>query len=228
MRAREAGMITGRPARTGVRPVALGAALLAATLCSGCSRDLEVSMSSPQTVTATAAGTDDAAPETSAEPSAESTAEPSDGTTGPDAATPEQPAPEVTGSTSRAAGGKKAAWGGGTRVGTYPTRGTVTGDDGTDRQIRSVSGTCELAHDVRTATVTVQKGAVLVVHVTGPNVAEITLTVEGEPTRSVEYVGDATPVITLTPRRTEVRAALLVPPAGSTVPPVRIDASLDC
>ncbi|WP_088285848.1 hypothetical protein [Kineosporia sp. A_224] len=207
-------MIMAGPGRTAVRPLVLAAVLLAVLGSAGCSRELEVSMSDPQTVTATG---------TAAEPAAETSTD--DATAPPSDEATVQEASAAASPTTRT---KKPAWGGGTRVGTYRTRGTVTGDDGTDRVIRSVTGTCELAHDVRTVTSTLEKGAVLVVHVTGPNVAEITLTVEGEPTRSVEYVGDATPVITLTPRRTEVRAALLVPPAGSDAPPVRVDASFDC
>lgn len=211
-------MIMGRAGRTAVRTVAPVAVLVAVLGSAGCSRELEVSMSDPQTVTAGPEATATAAEPAGQTPTDDATVAPSEEPTVQEAADAGLPAPAT----------KKAAWGGGTRVGTYRTRGTVTGDDGTDRVIRSVTGTCELAHDVRTVTATLEKGAVLVVHVTGPNVAEITLTVEGEPTRAVEYVGDATPVITLTPRRTEVRAALLVPPAGSDAPPVRVDASFDC
>lgn len=201
-------MITHRRARRTVVAALFGTAAL-----TGCSDGLAVSLSDPQTVTARTTASADASP-TADEPS-------TDPQPSPDAVSPDQPSTRPVGRPAR-------AWGGGTRVGTFPTRGTVVGDDGSGRQKRVAVGTCDLAHDVRTVTVTLERDAVLVIDVTGPNVGSLTLKAPGDPVRTVEYVGDVTPVITLTPTRTEVRGALLVPPAGSAAPAVRLDASFDC
>lgn len=219
MPARGDSMITCR----GRAGVALGLVLAVAAL-TGCSDGLAVSLSDPQTVTpgASSAGPGTPTDAQASDPAAaETVADAQDAQTSDGGPPPDGP-------TSPPTGGEATTWGGGRRVGTFGTRGTVTGDDGTGRETRTVAGTCDLARDVRTVTVTLEPGAVLVVDVTGPNVGSLTLTVEGEPDRSVEYVGDVTPVITLTPTRTEVRGALLVPPAGSAAAPVRIDASFDC
>jgi hypothetical protein len=194
--------------------------LVAVTTLTGCSDGLAVSLSDPQTVTLAAAG--QASATADGDPSEPASPEPTEASS----SAPEPP--ETVTSSAATTSRRPAKWGGGTRVGTFGTRGTVVGDDGSGPQRRIAVGTCDLAHDVRTVTVTLDEGAVLVVHVTGPNLGELKLTAPGEPDRTVEYVGDATPVITLTPTRTEVSGALLVPPAGSKAPPVRLDASFDC
>ena len=205
--------------RRGGPPLAAVVGLLVAvTTLTGCSDGLAVSLSDPQTLTPTAGPASSTADDEASGPA------PAEPTGGSSSARATEPATSPTATTTRRA----ATWGGGTRVGTFGTRGTVVGDDGSGPQRRTVVGTCDLARDVRTVTVTLDEGATLVVHVTGPNLAELKLTAPGEPVRTVEYVGDATPVITLTPTRTEVTGALLVPPAGSKAPAVRLDASFDC
>src|SRR5512133_399996 len=102
----EADMITGRPGRTAARAVASVAVLLSVLGSAGCSRELEVSMSDPQTVTAgpVATATAEAAEQT---PTDDAEAPPSDEPTVAEAAEAGSPT----------AGTKKPAWGGGTRVG---------------------------------------------------------------------------------------------------------------
>lgn len=182
----------------------------------GCSRGLDVTMSEPEPLAPAASVTPagDPASQDPADPQASD--EPTD-------APSDVPAEEPSASPEPA-----ARWGGGRKVGRSATRGTVVGDDGSGPEKRIVVGTCDAARDVRTVTAPLPGGGLLVVDVTSANLAKITLTAPGEPKRSVEYVGDATPVVTLTPQRTIVRSALLVPPAGSDAPPVRVDATFDC
>jgi hypothetical protein len=123
-----------------------------------------------------------------------------------------------------------AAWGGGSRVGTFTTRGTVTGDVGDGRRSRTVSGTCDVASDVRTVAAEVSGLGRIVVDVTGSSVASVTVQEVGGPTRVAEYLGEdeVLAVVTLTPTTTRVRGALLVPPTGSDAPAMRVDATFDC
>jgi hypothetical protein len=123
-----------------------------------------------------------------------------------------------------------ARWGGGKRVGVYPTRGTVSGLLGSDRVSRTVTGTCDIANDVRTITSQVDATSTLVIDVTTDAVASISLKIKNGPTRAADYLGeDVVKVITLTRTRTLVRGAVLLPVnPGGGVEPATLDADFDC
>ena len=138
---------------------------------------------------------------------------------------------EVTGTGVTGTGSAPPArWGGGKRVGVYPTRGTVSGLLGSDRVSRNVTGTCDIANDVRTITSQVDATSTLVIDVTTDAVASISLKIKNGPTRAADYLGeDVVKVITLTRTRTLVRGAVLMPVnPGGGVEPATLDADFDC
>lgn len=157
-------------------------------------------------------------------------ASPDDGTAGGTATSRTTPARTATPEgTKRRSPGTEDAWGGGTRVGTFATRGTVRGrQEGEGDEVRT-TGTCDVARDVRTVSAPLEENAVLVVEVTGRRVASVTLTVRGGTRWRAEYVGaSAADVVTLTPTRTVVRDARLVRVSGPDAPAVTVDADFDC
>jgi hypothetical protein len=122
-----------------------------------------------------------------------------------------------------------SAWGGGTRVGSYRTTGTVHGVQGGASDSIRVAGTCDLARDVRTVTAKLDPTTTLVIDVTGRNVASVAVTVRGGTTWLAEYVGSgADDVVTLTRSRTVVEGARLVRTTGPAAAPVTVDADFDC
>lgn len=135
--------------------------------------------------------------------------------------------PSRSATSTPAAGG----WGGGTRSGSYPTTGTVTGvpAQGDPNGAGPVSGSCDVNHDVRTVTAPLDAATTLVIDVTGPSAATITVRVSGGTTWRGSWTGaTARSVVQLAPRRTTVGRAQLARVSGPAASPLVVTADFDC
>jgi hypothetical protein len=112
--------------------------------------------------------------------------------------------------------------GSGDRQGTFGTSGQVTLTGAVAFQGR-LDGTCDVNGDQRTITVITPDGYTVVIDTNGA--PQATLTVQGSGGFwKADYNGDGDSVVTMTARRTAVRAARLAGSAGV----VTLEASFDC
>jgi hypothetical protein len=127
-----------------------------------------------------------------------------------------------------------AGWGGGHRVGTFPTSGSVHLVGRTSNVQSTVSGSCHAASDVRTVTSVISPGITLVIDVTSARLATITLDHGDSGTWQVRYIGDATRAIFVSAEGVRVSGAVLPRIKGTSSDPnggsdtVTVDADFDC